>query len=138
MKIAVRYLSRGGNTRMVAEAIAREAGVKAEPLTVPLNETVDILFLGSGVYALYKFGFVDRKVKDFLEALKPDDVKSIAAFSTGATISGTGKITDMVKAKGIGVCKHELPLKMGAKSGGVTLSEKQLSLIADFVRQAIQ
>ena len=140
MKIAVRYLSRGGNTRAVAEAIAKAAEVKAEQIDVPLGEAVDILFLGSGVYAFN----VDRKVKDYLEALNPSDVKTIAAFSTGSTMSGTGKITAAAKAMGIPVCTNELPIKMGVKNtnflggeGNITLSKKQISLIEDFVKQAI-
>jgi flavodoxin len=70
-KIAVRYLSRGGNTKAAAEAIAKAAGVEAKSVEVPLDGTVDILFIGSGVYALN----VDQKVKEYLEALNSNDVK---------------------------------------------------------------
>jgi flavodoxin len=51
MKIAVRYFSRGGNTKKLADAIANAVGVTAETTDVPLTEDVDILFLGSSVYA---------------------------------------------------------------------------------------
>lgn len=43
MKIAVRYQSRGGNTRGMAEIIAKMAGVTAEPVYVPLTEKVDLV-----------------------------------------------------------------------------------------------
>jgi flavodoxin len=43
MKVAVRYQTRGGNTRAVAEAIAKAAGVKAEPIYVSLREPIDLL-----------------------------------------------------------------------------------------------
>ena len=46
MKIAVRYFSRGGNTKKLADAIAKAVGVDAETTSVPLTEDVDILFLG--------------------------------------------------------------------------------------------
>jgi len=49
MKVAVRYQSRGGNTQGVAEIIAQTVGASAEPVTTPLKEPVDILFLGGAV-----------------------------------------------------------------------------------------
>ena len=46
-KIAVRYYTKTGNTKKLAEAIAETVGVKAESVTVPVDQEVDILFLGS-------------------------------------------------------------------------------------------
>ena len=51
MKVAVRYQSRGGNTKEIAEAIAKAADVKAEPIDISIDEPVDVLFVGGGVYA---------------------------------------------------------------------------------------
>jgi hypothetical protein len=45
MKYAIRYQSRGDNTRAVAEIIAGILGVKAEPIDTPLDENVDVLFI---------------------------------------------------------------------------------------------
>jgi flavodoxin len=50
MKIAVRYQSHGGNTKVVTEIIAKAAGVTAESIEKPIDETVDILFIGGGAY----------------------------------------------------------------------------------------
>ena len=61
MKIAVRYYTRGGNTKKLADAISKAVGVDAETTSVPLTEDVDILFLGSSVYA----NGVDDAVKEF-------------------------------------------------------------------------
>lgn len=61
MKIAVRYQSRGGNTRSMAEIIAKRAGVNAEPVSVPLTEKVDLLFLGGAVY-MWK---IDPQLRSF-------------------------------------------------------------------------
>ena len=47
MKTAVRYYTKTGNTKRLAEAIAQAAGVDAQPISVPLTEPVDILFLGN-------------------------------------------------------------------------------------------
>lgn len=44
MKIEVRYFSRGGNTKKLAEAIAKAVGAEAKTVSEPLTEDVDILF----------------------------------------------------------------------------------------------
>ena len=51
MKIAVRYYTKTGNTKRLAEAIAKAVGVEALPVTAPVAESVDILFLGNSYYA---------------------------------------------------------------------------------------
>ena len=51
MRVAIRYCTRGGNTKKLADAISKAIGVDAEATSVPLTEDVDILFLGSSVYA---------------------------------------------------------------------------------------
>lgn len=81
MKIAVRYYSRSGNTKAVAEAIAEAAGVTAvsvEQTEAALEEPVDILFIGG---ALYAYG-LDSHLKDYLKTLKKGDAKRAVVFST--------------------------------------------------------
>ncbi len=81
MKIAVRYYSRSGNTKAVAEAIAKAAGVEAVPVDrneAPIKEPVDVLFIGG---ALYAYG-IDANLKDYLGTLKKEDVKKAVVFST--------------------------------------------------------
>lgn len=78
MKTAVRYYSRSGNTKRLAEAIGKAVGVPAKTVDEALTEPVDLLFLGGAIYA----GKIDSHVKDFVEALTPDKVKSVAVFST--------------------------------------------------------
>ena len=53
MSKAVRYFSRSGNTKTIAEAIADGAGVSAVSITdePDLKTHVDILYLGSAPYA---------------------------------------------------------------------------------------
>ena len=138
MKIAVRYQSRGGNTKAVAEAIAKEAGVTAETITVPVSDTVDVLFIGGG---LYKWG-IDSTLKNYLENLDPAIVKSVAAFSTGGGMDGTKKIIDAVKTKGIAAQTQTLPVKFGLRNhallggkGFITLKSDQINLVKDFVKK---
>ena len=47
MKCAVRYYTKTGNTKRLAEAIANVVGVDALPISEPITEQVDILFLGN-------------------------------------------------------------------------------------------
>ena len=65
MKIEVRYYTRSGNTKKLAETIANAVGVEAKTTDVPLTEDIDILFLGSSVYA---YG-VDENIKKFINGI---------------------------------------------------------------------
>ena len=62
MNIAVRYYSRSGNTKKLAEAAAKAAGVDAQDVSAPLSEKADILLLGCSYYAFD----VDEAVKRFI------------------------------------------------------------------------
>lgn len=78
MKTAVRYYSRSGNTKIIAEAIGKALNVPAETTDVPLSGPVDLLFLGGALYA----GEPNERIKTFIEALTPETVKNVAVFST--------------------------------------------------------
>lgn len=81
MNIAVRYYSRSGNTKAVAEAIAAAANVKAVSVDQPaaaLAEPADVLFIGG---ALYAYG-IDSHMKEYLKSLKKGDAKKAVVFST--------------------------------------------------------
>lgn len=81
MNIAVRYYSRSGNTRAVAEAIAKAAGVNAVSVDQPdagLTEPADVLFIGG---ALYAYG-IDSHLKEYLNTLKKENAKKAVVFST--------------------------------------------------------
>ena len=86
MKIAVRYYTRSGNTEKLAKAIAGAVGAKAEPVTVPLAEKADILFLGCSYYAFD----VDEAVKSFIFENK-DSIGKIVCFGTSAMMKSTRK-----------------------------------------------
>jgi flavodoxin len=140
MKIAVRYQSRGGNTKAVAEIIAKEAGVTAESIEKPIDDPVDILFIGGGIY----YGDIDLSLKTFLENLNPELVKSIAAFTTATAMDRKKVITSMAKNKGINVSQETLGFKIGFRNHGlfggkgyIKLSENQIRLINEFVNKII-
>ncbi len=100
MNIAVRYYSRGGNTKKLAETIAQAAGVAAETCTVPLAQPVDLLFLGASVYGAK----LDEHMQAFIARLTAEQVKSAALFGTSAFIkSGNGAMEKQLTANGIRV-----------------------------------
>ena len=135
MKFAVRYQSRGGNTRAVAEVIADTLGVKAEPVDTPLTENVDILFIGGALYAWR----IDKKLKKYLDNIDAGKIGKIAVFGTsGGQENVIKKITEYAAKKGLKADERSLYLPMGMqgnalfKRKGGNLSEKQINLVKDF------
>ena len=81
MSVAVRYYSRSGNTKKVAEYIAEVAGVNAvsvDAKDAALSEKTDVLFIGG---ALYAYG-IDDNLKKYLQTLSGDKVGKAVIFST--------------------------------------------------------
>lgn len=103
MNIAVRYYTRSGNTKKLAEAIAAAAGVEAQEVSVPLAEKVDVLFLGSSVYA----GGVDEAVKAFVRE-NAANIGQIVNFSTAALVSSTYKqVKKLAEEHGVSMAEDE-------------------------------
>ena len=103
MKTAIRYYSRGGNTEKLAKAISEAIGVEALTTDVPLTEDVDILFLGSSVYA---YG-VDDNIKSFIANIGVN-VGKVVNFSTAALVKSTYKqVGKLLEEKGIPQAKEE-------------------------------
>ena len=80
MKTAVRYFSKLGNTKKIAEAIAQGAGVKAVSISddPKLQEYVDILFLGGAPYA----NIMAPELREYAESLKAEQVGRVILFTT--------------------------------------------------------
>ena len=87
MKYAVRFYTKTGNTERLAEAIAKELGVEAQPISVPVLEKVDILFLGNSYYAFN----IDPEVRDFVRSLDKNKVGKIVNFGSAAMLNSTYK-----------------------------------------------
>ena len=88
MKTAVRYYSRTGNTKVIAEAIAPVAGCQAESIEVPLEGVTDILFLGGALY----WGKIPRTLKEYIKRLSPQQVKYVAVFTTAGILESASEI----------------------------------------------
>ncbi len=87
MKVAVRYYTKTGNTKKLAEAIAKAVGAEAQPLSVPVTEPVDILFLGNSYYAFS----IDPEVRSFIQSLDKAKVAKIVNFGSAAMLNSTRK-----------------------------------------------
>ena len=87
MKIAVRYYTKTGNTEKLAKAIAQVAGVAALPISAPVTEYVDILFLGNSYYAFS----IDPEVRSFVRSLDKSKVGKIVNFGSAAMLNSTYK-----------------------------------------------
>ncbi len=87
MKIAVRYYTKTGNTKRLAEAVAKAVGVEALPIDTPITEPVDILFLGNSYYAFS----IDPEVRAFVRSLDKSKVGKIVNFGSAAMLNSTYK-----------------------------------------------
>ena len=134
MKIAVRYYSRGGNTKKIAEAISEAVGAEAKTVSEPLTEDVDILFLGSAPYAFN----VDDEVKKFIGNINVS-VGKVINFSTSAVISSTRKYVEKLFAeKNIPVAKEEFSCRGAfAMLHKGKPDENDLRAAADFAKKII-
>ena len=113
MSIAVRYFSRGGVTKRVADIIAGQAGVKAvsvDAADAALTEKTDVLFIGG---ALYAYG-LDKKLTAYLGSLDGSRVGEAVVFSTSwLSKHAIDLIKKALAAKGIKVREEFLYLKSG-------------------------
>ncbi len=108
MKVAIRYFSRGGNVRTMAEALGRGTGV--EPISIEdpdseIKEHVDLLFIGS---ALYNFQ-LDKRFKDYLREIDADLVDEVICFgSSMLTRRPIYLMQEFFKEKGIKINKQAI------------------------------
>ena len=87
MKVAVRYYTKTGNTKRLAQAVAEAVGVEALPLSCPVDEKVDILFLGNSYYVFS----IDPEVRGYISNLDKNKVGCIVNFGSAAMLNSTLK-----------------------------------------------
>ena len=140
MKIAIRYQSHGNNTKEVALTIAQALNIGAETINVPVEDKVDILFVGGGVY----MGNIDLSFRTFLKKLDPQRIKVVAVFSSAGGINKTKEIAALAKERGIAVCEETLLVRMWLRNhamfggkGFITLQKRQIERINAFVEKAV-
>lgn len=105
---AIRYYSKFGHSKQMAQAIEDIAGAKAAPVSEPLQQPVELLFLGAGVL----LGKVNGAVFDFIGSLPPEMVKCVVLFGSCAIIdSPVPQMAKALEARGIEVCKKSFTCK---------------------------
>lgn len=86
------YYSRGGNTKMLADAIAGELGVKAVDVkTATLSPDVKITFLGSGCYG-------GKPGEDMVKFIQSGNFSGRKVALFGTSMGGIGKEVDEMAA----------------------------------------
>lgn len=105
LNIKVCYHSMTGNTQKVAEAIAEEAGVVCSEVSeVLLEGTVDLMFLGDGIYA----GDMHASTKKFIASLDAAKVRNAAVFGTyGGQKTAPEKMKALLREKGLNVLESD-------------------------------
>ena len=111
MTYAVRYYTKTGNTKRLAEAMAKELGVEALPISEPVDEAVDYLFLGNSYYAFN----IDPEVKDFVASLDKNKIGKLVNFGSAALLKSTYK-----------------KVKEQADKAGITMDEKEFHCKGEF------
>lgn len=103
MKVAVRYFSRGGHTKSLAETIAIGAGTEAvsvDSISADLKEPVDMLFIGGGLYAYH----LDPRLTEWIGHLDKSMVKKAYVFSdAGLSKHGISLLKKALSAREIPV-----------------------------------
>jgi flavodoxin len=104
MNIKVMYHSRSGNTKKVAEAIAKAVGVTAVQIGDNNDfDAADVLFIGDGVYG----GKPNIKTEKFIKSLNGEKVKKVAVFGTyGGQTKGLDMMKELLKGQGISVAEE--------------------------------
>ena len=136
MKVAVRYYTKTGNTKKLAEAIAEAVGAEALSLNTPIEEPVDILFLGNSYYAFS----IDPEVRNFVRSLDSSKVARIVNFGSAAMLNSTWK---KVKAEAdkIGVPMDEREFHCKGEFKGMHKdrpNEEDLKAAADFAKRIME
>ena len=135
MNIAVRYYTKTGNTRRLAEAVAEAVGAEALPLSSPIEVPVDILFLGNSYYAFS----IDPEVREFIRKLDKSKVGRIVNFGSAAMLNSTYK---KVKAEAdkVGIPMDEREFHCKGEFKGVHKGRpnaEDLAAAADFAKSII-
>ena len=112
MKAVVRYYTRTGNTKKLADAIAAELGVEAKSIDRALEEDVDVLFLCNSVY----WAGVDSKGKKFVK--NPGaKIGQLVNVSTAALIESTyAQMKKLAADAGIPLSEREFHCKGSFKA----------------------
>lgn len=135
MSKAIRFYSKFGHSKLMAEAIEDIVGAKAVTVENPLTEPVDTLYLGAGVF----LGKVNSAVMDFIATLTPDKVGQVICFGSSAIInSPVPQMRKALEERGITVSSAEFSCKgsMGPVHSGHP-DKKDIEAFRQFIQSTI-
>jgi flavodoxin len=98
-----------GNTRKIAEAIAKTVGTEAEEVSLDkATEEIDLLFLGDGVYG----SKASKKMRLFVDQMDAKKIRNIAIFGTyGGLVEVIEKRVSDLHDRGFNVVSDALTSK---------------------------
>lgn len=135
MNVAVRYYTKTGNTKRLAEAIAKAVGAEALPISEPVTERADILFLGNSYYAFS----IDPEVRRFIQSLDQGKIGAIVNFGSAAMLNSTyRKVKAEADKAGIPMDAREFHCKgefKGIHKGRP--NEEDLKAAAEFAKEIV-
>lgn len=136
MKVAVRYYTRTGHTKQLAEAIGQAVGAEALPISTPVTEQVDVLFLGNSYYAFN----IDPEVRDFVKGLDKNLVGKIVNFGSAAMLNSTYK---KIKAEAdkVGIPMDEREFHCKGEFKGIHKGkpdESDMKAAAEFAKKIVE
>lgn len=101
MKTMIIYASKTGHTEKIALAIGKQLGVTPKNINQkPIIENVDLLFIGSGIYA----GKPSSELIQFIDTFNKANIRNVVLFSTCTSGQNNMKdIKDILISKGISV-----------------------------------
>lgn len=135
MTTAIRYFSKFGHSAKMADVVGQVIGVKPETTQVPINEPVDVLYLGSGVL----LGKISSDMVRFIESLTPSKVKSVVCFGSCAIIkSPIPQMRVLLEARGIPVSEKEFTCRgsMGPLHAGHP-NQKDMDNLRQFIQSTL-
>ncbi len=128
MNIEIRYQSRTGHTKAVAEAMGKAIGVTPKDIKTPVTKPTDILFIGGGIYAFQ----TDPELVAFMKNLDPEKVKKVVVYATSGMLKGTlKKLQRLTKRKKIPLHPETLLLIIPQKTAP---TKSQLEQAANFAK----
>lgn len=104
MGTTIRYFSKTGHMKRMADVVSAVTGVEAKDISQPITTPVDTLFLGSAVY----YAGIDNHMKEFIRSLDGTKVKNVICFSSAAILpSSYSQVRKLLVEQGVKVDERE-------------------------------
>ncbi len=135
MKIEVRYYSKTGNSKKLANAIAEELKIEALDVNNNLSEDADILFICNSIY----WAGIDGSVKKFVKE-NADKIKLLVNVSTAAIKkSSYAQMKKLAKDNNINLSDREFHAPgsfMGLHKGRP--NDEDINKLKEFVKEIVE